>query len=555
MAPRGRAHAEAVEERRELRAILGHRDRGQRVAEQRHARLLQRGREAERRLPAERDDDAERPLQLDDVEHALERHRLEIEAVAGVVVGRDRLRIRVHEHDLVPEPAERLRGAHAAVVELDPLADPVRAGAEHDDRARLRPVAVACLVREVVVGRLRLELARARVDGQAAGRPAPRPHVRLGHAEDPGDARVGKPEALGRGDVSARGELALGGADRLELGHEVGMEARDLGQRVARLDPLERLQQRLGERAAEPERLADRAHLGAEGAVGGGEAVEVEARRLDRDVVERRLERGARGARDVVRQLVERVADGEQRGELRDREARRLRRERRRARDARVHLDQRQLAGLRLVGELDVGAAGGDADRAGAGERGVAEALQLAVGQGLLGRDRPGVAGVDSDRVEVLDRADDDAVAGGVGHDLELELLPALQRALDEHLADRARGEAVRDPLAQLLGRAGEAAAAAAERERGADDSRDGAVVELVDRGDDHARRHRQPRGLHRRAEQRAVLGGANRVQVRADQLDLVLRQHAVLGQLDGEVQRRLPAQRGEVARPAARGR
>ena len=267
------------------------------------------------------------------------------------------------------------------------------------------------------------------------------------------------------------------------------MQAGDLGQRVAGLDPLERLQQRLGERAAEPERLADRAHLGAERAVGGGEPVEVEPRRLHRDVVERRLERRARGARDVVRQLVERVADGEQRGELRDREARRLRGERRRARDARVHLDQRQLARLRLVGELDVGAARGDADRAGAGERGVAEPLQLAVGQGLLRRDRPGVAGVDSDRIEVLDRADDDAVAGGVGDDLELELLPALERALDEHLADRARREAVRDALAQLLGRAREAAAAAAERERGADDGRDRAEVELVERGDDDARR------------------------------------------------------------------
>ena len=60
----------------------------------------------------------------------------------------------------------------------------------------------------------------------------------------------------------------LGGADRVELGGEVGMQAGDLRQRGARLDALERLQQRLRERAADPERLADGAHLGPERASG-----------------------------------------------------------------------------------------------------------------------------------------------------------------------------------------------------------------------------------------------------------------------------------------------
>ena len=257
------------------------------------------------------------------------------------------------------------------------------------------------------------------------------------------------------------------------------MQARDLRQRCARLDAVERLQQRLRQRPPDPERLADGAHLGPERARVAGELLEVEARRLHGDVVESRLEGGAGDARDVVRQLVERVADSEQRRKLRDREAGRLRRERRGARDARVHLDQLQLAGLRLVGELDVGAARGDPDGARAGERRVAEPLQLAIRERLLRRDRPRVAGVDADRVEVLDRADDDAVAGGVDDDLELELLPALERALDEHLADRARVEAVLDTRLQLVACPGDPAAAAAERERGADDRRHGALVQL----------------------------------------------------------------------------
>ncbi len=83
-------------------------------------------------------------------------------------------------------------------------------------------------------------------------------------------------------------------------------------------------------------------------------------------------------------------------------------------------------------------------------------------------------------RVEVLDRADDDAVARVIAHHLELELLPALERLLDEHLPDRARGEAGGDPRLKLLRSAGEAAAAAPERECGADDCRCGQLRELV---------------------------------------------------------------------------
>ena len=102
----------------------------------------------------------------------------------------------------------------------------------------------------------------------------------------------------------------------------------------------------------------------------------------------------------------------------------------------------------------------------------------------------------------------------------------------------------MRDALRELVARAGDPAAAAAERESGTDDRRYRAVVELRERGDDDARRHRQPRGLHRRAELGAVLGAPDRGQVGADQLDAVLGEHAGLGELDGEVQRRLPAER-----------
>ena len=200
------------------------------------------------------------------------------------------------------------------------------------------------------------------------------------------------------------------------------------------LEPAPGLHERLEERAADAHRLADRLHLRAERPVGARELLEREARELDDDVVERRLEARRRRSRQVVRDLVERVADRELRRDLRDRIARRLRRERRRARDARVHLDHAHVARLAVARELDVRAAGVDADRADDRDRRVAQLLVRLVGERHLRRDGDRVAGVDAHRVEVLDRADDHDVVGAVADDLELELVPAAHRLLDEHL-------------------------------------------------------------------------------------------------------------------------
>ena len=267
-------------------------------------------------------------------------------------------------------------------------------------------------------------------------------------------------------------------ADPVELALEERVDVlRDVVERLPRrrragveLARAERLEERLGERAADAHRLADRLHLRAERPVGAGELLEREARELDDDVVERRLEARGRRPRQVVRDLVERVADGEPRRDLRDRVARRLRGERRGARDARVHLDHAHVAGLAAARELDVRAAGVDADRADDRGRGVAQLLVRLVRQRHLRRDGDRVAGVDAHRVEVLDRADDDDVVEPVAHDLELELVPAAHRLLDEHLADRRLREAALDLAAQLLLGVREAAAVAAEREGGPHD-------------------------------------------------------------------------------------
>ena len=61
------------------------------------------------------------------------RQRLEEEQIAGVVIGADRLRVGVDHHRFDAQLPHRERRLHAAVVELDPLADAVRPAADDDD--------------------------------------------------------------------------------------------------------------------------------------------------------------------------------------------------------------------------------------------------------------------------------------------------------------------------------------------------------------------------------------------------------------------------------------
>ena len=106
-----------------------------------------------------------RLLALDDLEHVLERERLEVQLVRHVEVGRDRFRIRVDHDRLVSLLAQRDHGAHAAVVELDALPDAIRPAAEDHDRLLAAARRLALLVVAAVqVRRRRRELAGAGVD-------------------------------------------------------------------------------------------------------------------------------------------------------------------------------------------------------------------------------------------------------------------------------------------------------------------------------------------------------------------------------------------------------
>ena len=101
--------------------------------------------ELERGLPAELDDHADqlavRLLDAEDLEHVLGGQRLEIEPVGRVVIGRHRLRVAVDHDRLEAGLGQREAGVAAAIIELDPLPDPVGPAAEDDDLAAVARLA------------------------------------------------------------------------------------------------------------------------------------------------------------------------------------------------------------------------------------------------------------------------------------------------------------------------------------------------------------------------------------------------------------------------------
>ena len=121
---------ELVEQGLEPLPVLGLVDRIRRGADDRDPGPFERGRELERGLSAELHDHSHElaPLHLrrGDGDHVLDRQRLEVEPVGGVVVGRDGFGVAVDHDRLEARLPEGEARVDAAVVELDALPDAVR---------------------------------------------------------------------------------------------------------------------------------------------------------------------------------------------------------------------------------------------------------------------------------------------------------------------------------------------------------------------------------------------------------------------------------------------
>ncbi len=149
-------------------------------------------------------------------------------------------------------------------------------------------------------------------------------------------------------------------------------------------------------------------------------------------------------------------------------------------------------------------------------------------------------------RVEVLDRAHDDDVVEAVAHELELELVPAADGLLDEHLGDRGLRQAALHLAAKSRRIVCEAAPVATESERRAHDHWQRDAVELVERRHDARGGDAQAAGRHRAPELLTILRAPNHVDRGADELHAEVFEHTAFGKLDGEVERRLAAERRE---------
>ena len=111
--------AEFVEHGRELVAVFSAVDVDGTCAEHGHMLPVELHGEVIRNLSAHADDDAARFFDVDDVEHALQRQFIEVEAVAHVVVGRHGFGVIVDHHALITLSAGGLDGVYRTPVELN----------------------------------------------------------------------------------------------------------------------------------------------------------------------------------------------------------------------------------------------------------------------------------------------------------------------------------------------------------------------------------------------------------------------------------------------------
>ena len=294
--------------------------------------------------------------------------------------------------------------------------------------------------------------------------------------------------------------------------------------------------------------LAHGAHLRAQTVLDALELLKGPAGELDDDVVAIGMvlvERAPLAAGN----LVEREAAGEHGGDECDGEAGGLGSQCGGTAGTRVDLDDDVAVAHRVVRPLHVGAAN-NLDGVHDAIALLLEAIDGLLRDGLHGGDAEGVAGVNAHRVDVLDGADGDHLAVGVAHDLKLELLPAEDGLLDEDLVHGACGEATLDHGAQLLDVVHQAAARAAHGVGGAQHAGiaklAGDVDGLVHAVGNLAPGHLDAQIVHEFLEGLAILAALDGVDLHADDLDAVLVQDAGLGELGGEVERRLAAEVGQ---------
>ena len=151
-------------------------------------------------------------------------------------------------------------------------------------------------------------------------------------------------------------------------------------------------------------------------------------------------------------------------------------------------------------------------------------------------------------RIEIFNRADDDAVVLLVAHHLHLNFFPTDQGFLNQQFVRRAGFKTAFANRQKLLLVVGNPAARPAERKGRANDhgetDRRLDFLRLGHRVGNAGTRRLQADICHRRLEFLAILGFFDGIGAGADHFDAIFFQHAVAGQIQGAIERRLPAHR-----------
>jgi len=194
----------------------------------------------------------------------------------------------------------------------------------------------------------------------------------------------------------------------------------------------------------------------------------------------------ARNMREFLRVMsvgnfVEGIADGEFRGNLRDRKSSRLRRQCRGAARPAVHLDHDHQPVSGFTAELNVRSACFDADFADHGDRGIAHRLVLAIGERLRRSNRNRVAGVHAHGIEFSIEQMMMTVVSGVAHHLEFEFFPTQHWTLQSALRARREIETPAQHFQHFFAVVCDAAARTAQRERGPDNHRETDLARELD--------------------------------------------------------------------------
>ena len=336
-----------------------------------------------------------------------------------------------------------------------------------------------------------------------------------------------------------------------QIGLRIGCGQINLGVETAgtHFQATQRFLHGLLERTTNRHHLTHRLHLRRQASISVGELFKGKTWNLGNNIVDCRLKGRRRAATsNIVLQLIQGVTHSELGGDLGNRKARRFGSQCRGARYPGVHFDHDHTAGIRTDTKLNVGTTGFHTNLTQYRQGGVTHDLVFLIGQRLGWRDSNGVTGVHTHRIEVLDRADDNAVVLFIADHFHLVLFPANQRLINQQLIGGRKIETASTDLFKLFAVVSNTATRAAHGERGTNNARKADLIQhtvgLSHAVGDTGTRAIQADGLHRLVKARTVFSLVDSVGIGTDHFDVEFFQYAVLFQVQGTVQCRLPTHR-----------